>query len=65
MLKVNLAQQKWQKELEKLDVALERWDEASSVFSVQCSPILGKWQSVLGVPWPRYGAHEVEWQGSR
>lgn len=45
MLKVNLAQQRWQEELGKLSVAPERWDEAASMLSVQCS-LLQYWVSL-------------------
>lgn len=37
MLKVNLAQQRWQEELGKLPVAPEGWEEAVPMLSVQCS----------------------------
>lgn len=55
MLKVNLAQQMWQEELGKLDVASERWDEDASMSSAHAPcfwEMAGRMEPVLGVPWP-------------
>lgn len=66
MLKVNLAHSA--KVAERAGITwCFSWELGWSYFSVFCPmlPDSGKWQAVLGVPWPCYGAHEVAWQGSR